>query len=289
MYLGDFAAGVTVRGFFNTRKADGTPITLAGTPTLAVYKDGGTTESTTGVTLTVDFDSRTGLHLFAIDTSDAFYASGSDFRIVITAGTVDLISVVGVKVGEFSINNRSALRPTTAGRTITVDATGGIFVVGDMFGNNLVISTVALEATSQAIKAKTDLITAGQVQIVSPVGSGGNITTPIFAGDDFKASNGRAFEWTIDARTGFSAGTATCRFGGYSEETGDSWNVAGTVTDIGGGEWRLSFDLTKTVTADLSPGFYRWSVELANPGGDEVTEVYNSNANRQAEVRAKQT
>jgi len=166
---------------------------------------------------------------------------------------------------------------------------GGVFVVGDMFGNNLVISTVALEATSQAIKAKTDLITAGQVQIVSPVGSGGNITTPIFAGDDFKASNGRAFEWTIDARTGFSAGTATCRFGGYSEETGDSWNVAGTVTDIGGGEWRLSFDLTKTVTADLSPGFYRWSVELANPGGDEVTEVYNSNANRQAEVRAKQT
>jgi hypothetical protein len=106
MYLGDFAAGSTVRGLFNTRKADGTPITLAGTPTLGVYKDGGTTETTTGVTLTVDFDSRTGLHLFAIDTSDAFYSTGSDFTVVISAGTVDSISVVGAVAGRFSINNR---------------------------------------------------------------------------------------------------------------------------------------------------------------------------------------
>jgi hypothetical protein len=191
---------------------------------------------------------------------------------------------------------------------ISYNSTNGVFVLeepltaapsnGDEFvviaGSHVhaiadIQAGLALEATSQLIKAKTDLITSGIVQIVSPVGAGGNITTPIFSGDDYKESNGRAFQWTIDARTGFSAGTATCRFGGYSEETGDSWNVSGTVTDIGGGEWRLSFDLTKTVTSQLAPGFYRWSVELANPGGDEVTEVYNSNANRQVEVRAKQT
>lgn len=191
---------------------------------------------------------------------------------------------------------------------ISYNSTNGVFVLeepltaapsnGDEFvviaGSHVhaiadIQSGLALQTTSLAIKAKTDLITAGQVQIVSPVGAGGNITTPIFAGDDYLASNNRAFKWTIDARTGFSAGTATCRFGGSSEETGDSWNVSGTVSDIGGGEWELSFDLTKAVTATLSPGFYRWSVELVNPGGDEVTEVYNSNANRQAEVRAKQT
>lgn len=171
----------------------------------------------------------------------------------------------------------------TAGDEFVVIAGSHVHSIADIQAG------LALQTTSLAIKAKTDLITAGQVQIVSPVGAGGNITTPIFAGDDYKASNGRAFEWTIDARTGFSAGTATCRFGGSSEDTGDSWNVSGTVSDIGGGKWKLSFDLTKTVTATLSPGFYRWSVELVNPGGDEVTEVYNSNANRQAEVRAKQT
>jgi hypothetical protein len=107
-YIGDFAAGVSVRGTFNTRtKADGAPITLAGSPALAVYKDGNTTETTTGVALTVDFDSRTGHHLYAITTTDSFYATGSDYRIVLTAGTVDGESVVGVEVGSFSICNRS--------------------------------------------------------------------------------------------------------------------------------------------------------------------------------------
>lgn len=110
-YLGDFKEDATVRGAFNTRQADGTPITLAGSPTIAVYKDAGTTEITTGATLTVDFDSRTGLHLFTIDTSaSASYSTGSDYRVVITAGTVDSKSVVGVEVGSFSICNRSNIR-----------------------------------------------------------------------------------------------------------------------------------------------------------------------------------
>jgi hypothetical protein len=108
-YAGDFTTGSTVRVRFNTHKADGTPITLAGTPAISVYK-GSTTESTAGVSLTVDYDSRTGLHDVVIDTSasGAFYAAGNDFDIVITAGTVDGISVVGTVVGSFSIQNRLA-------------------------------------------------------------------------------------------------------------------------------------------------------------------------------------
>jgi hypothetical protein len=102
MHLGDFAVASIVRGYFNTNKADGTPITLAGTPSLAVYKDGGTTETTSGVTLTVDFDSVTGLHLFEINTGSADYGNG-EYVVVIGAGTVDSVSAVGVKVGEFSI------------------------------------------------------------------------------------------------------------------------------------------------------------------------------------------
>ena len=94
---GDFTPGKVVRLGFNTHKADGTPITLAGTPAVKVWKDANTTESTSGVTLTVDFDSLTGSHLVTIDTSadGTFYATGSDFRAVLTAGTVDSISVVG--------------------------------------------------------------------------------------------------------------------------------------------------------------------------------------------------
>jgi hypothetical protein len=124
-FLGDFRPGQTIRKFFNTRKADGTPITLAGTPVISIYKDGGTTESTAGVTRTVDFDGRTGLHLVVIDTSadGTFYAAGSDFELVITTGTVDGVSVVGTSLGKFSLANRS----------ISVDASGRVdigYVVG---------------------------------------------------------------------------------------------------------------------------------------------------------------
>jgi hypothetical protein len=125
-YLGDITEDSTIRGSFNTRQADGTPITLAGTPSLAVYKDAGTTESTAGVTLTVDFDSITGLHFFTIDTSaDAFYATGSDYRVVIAAGTVDGTSVVGSEVGSFSIENRYV--PETVDANLTQILGWGLF------------------------------------------------------------------------------------------------------------------------------------------------------------------
>lgn len=107
-YLGNYAEDATVDFKFNTNQSDGTPITLGGTPAISVYKANGTTESTAGVTLTVDFDSRTGMHHVRIDTSaDAFYATANDYQVVITTGTVSGVSVVGVVVAEFSIENRN--------------------------------------------------------------------------------------------------------------------------------------------------------------------------------------
>lgn len=147
----------------------------------------------------------------------------------------------------------------------------------------------ASQATLLQVKAKTDLIVAGLVQYTSPVNSTGSIAKPIFRGDDYKASIGNAFAWNITARTGYAVATATCRFGGSSATTGNSWNVLGTVSDNGDGTWKLSFDLSKTLTQSLGVGFYQWSVEIINVGGDEVTEVYNANTNGAAEVRNKQT
>jgi hypothetical protein len=126
VYQGDFNAASLVVFNFNTASfTDGSPITFGGTPALSVYKNS-TTESTAGVTLTVDYDSRTGMQHVAIDTSadGTFYAAGNDFDVIITTGTVGGTSVVGRKVGSFSLANRSALRPATAGRTLVVDAAG---------------------------------------------------------------------------------------------------------------------------------------------------------------------
>ena len=126
-HMGDYDASTVVYGKFTTfRPSTGAAYTLGGTPALSVYKDNSTTQSTTGVTLTADFDSVTGLNHFAIDTSadGTFYSAGSFFDIVITTGTVDSVSVVGSVVASFTIRKNSALKPATAGRTLVVDAAG---------------------------------------------------------------------------------------------------------------------------------------------------------------------
>lgn len=107
-YLGDYAEDYATLNFkFSTHKADGTPIALAGTPAVSVYKANGTTQSTAGITLSVDFDSVTGLNNVLIDLSaDAFYAVGNDYSVVITTGTVNSVSVVGTVLAHFSIENR---------------------------------------------------------------------------------------------------------------------------------------------------------------------------------------
>lgn len=107
--LGDIAVGGQVSFLFNTATSTGAPITLAGTPTVRVYRNNNTVEDDSGVTLTVDQDSVTGMHLVQVDTSaDAvFYTAGADYNVVLTAGTVDGVSVAGTVLAHFSIENRS--------------------------------------------------------------------------------------------------------------------------------------------------------------------------------------
>jgi hypothetical protein len=108
MHLGDYAedyADLNVK--FHTHSLAGVPTTLAGTPAVSCYKSNGTTQSTAGITLTADFDSVTGLNNVKVDlSSDAFYAVGKDYQLVITAGTVGGVSVVGAVIATFSIESR---------------------------------------------------------------------------------------------------------------------------------------------------------------------------------------
>src|SRR5688500_11342163 len=106
MQLGDYADDATLDFAFTTRNTSGVPTTLAGSPACAVYKANSTTEITTGVTLTVDYDARTGLNHVRVDLSaSASYTTGADYSLVITAGTVGGTSVVGEVLARFSIEN----------------------------------------------------------------------------------------------------------------------------------------------------------------------------------------
>lgn len=161
-YLGDFDPSDVIDTKFTTVSAAGVPTALGGTPAISVYKDNSTTQSTSGITLTTSFDSVTGMNHVRIDTSadGSFYSAGSDFQIVITTGTVGGSSVVGYVVGSFSIQNRSHLRPTTAGRTLDVTSTGEAGIdwanIGspttaqNLSGTSILNSNLIRTATAQA-------------------------------------------------------------------------------------------------------------------------------------------
>lgn len=126
MYHGDIRLGETLDVKFTTTAAStGAPTTLSGTPVISAYPGNSTTQITAGITLTVDFDTVTGLNnVRVVATSGNGYATATNYSLVITTGTVGGTSAVGYVVGSFSIENRSAVMPTTAGRTLDVSAGG---------------------------------------------------------------------------------------------------------------------------------------------------------------------
>lgn len=107
--LGDYEEDASNVNFkFLTKSTGDVPTTLLGTPVIAVYKANATgTEKTSAesyITLTVDFDSITGLNHVEIDLSgDSFFAFGEDYQVVITTGTVNAVSAVGTVLASFSI------------------------------------------------------------------------------------------------------------------------------------------------------------------------------------------
>lgn len=187
-YLGDYRAGATVHFKFTTNQGDGArvePSSALEAADLLIYKDGGATPraSTSGVTITSAFNSKTGLTHVAIDLSDnadaGFYAAGSDYTVVLYADeTIDNVLATAV-VAHFSIDNRALLRPTTAQRTLDVTATGAAGVdlgnvenqstvlalsgttIKDATDVSTLLSTVAgyVDTEVAAIKAKTDQLT----------------------------------------------------------------------------------------------------------------------------------
>lgn len=103
----DIALGEFGDWKFCTVATTGVPTTLAGSPAVAAYPDNGTTEITAGITLTVDFDSRTGLNnVHVVATEANGYAPNTKYILVITAGTVSAASVVGYVIGEFTVQNK---------------------------------------------------------------------------------------------------------------------------------------------------------------------------------------
>lgn len=147
-YLGDFTIGKTVQHKFMTVNASGVPTTLGNSPTLLVYANASVSGVASGTTLTVDFDANTGLnHVSFLATSSVTgVTSGAEYQIVIATGSVSGVSMKGWPICDFSLMNRSAVRPTVADRSLDVSSTGEAGVDWANVGGQG--TTVALTATT---------------------------------------------------------------------------------------------------------------------------------------------
>jgi hypothetical protein len=140
-----------------------------------------------------------------------------------------------------------------------------------------------------SVKSQADLIQAGgTVNVSTPVTATGQLASPLIIGDDYLAANGRRFRWTVALPSGYVIATSTARFGmRYEDEQGVNQFIAtGTVTDATGGNVHLDFDVAKTVTGTLRPGWYEWSVEIVSGSGVEITRVKSG---KNVEWQEKQT
>lgn len=179
-HLGDYdAAAVIYHKFTTYRPSTGAAFTLAGTPAVSIYKDNNTTQTTTGVTLTADFDSVAGLNHLTIDTADAFYAAGSFFQAVITTGTVDSVSVVGSVVASWTIRKDSSLKPTTAARTLDVSAGGEAGLDWANIGSpttaqNLSATNIDVDQIVASVSGAVGSVTGAVGSVTGNVG--GNVT-----------------------------------------------------------------------------------------------------------------
>lgn len=178
----------------------------------------------------------------------------------------------------------------------TVTPTTGVVKVDGLVGSNVLVTGYAnlsvpgdngycevFDTLQDAVDAgrieeihlKTQLIGTGVIGQGAPVASDGSIDE-IIIGDDYLASNGRSFVWTFDAITGATASGSTARFAGSFSNQG--WSVTGTVTDLTGGRWKISFDLPSARTINLRAGLYAWSAEVITNGGSRVTTIRSGNS-----------
>jgi hypothetical protein len=264
MYLGDFNAGDIIDFKFCTVGTTGAPTTLAATPALSAYKSNGTTETTTGITLTTDFDTRVGLHHVRIDTSaDAtFYANGNDFQMIITSGTVGGVSVVGYVIAHFSLRNRGvtlrsithtgATVPTVSTLTGHTPQTGDTFArLGAPTGASIAadIATIDdfIDTEIGAIKAITDAL-------------------PLKRNTAYNNFHFMMFDSTTGAgKTGISDASFTKKI---VIDNGSQASISGTITEV---------------DATNFPGLYRVSLTSGEMNGTNITLRFAASGAKEGE------
>ncbi len=119
--LGKIEPGSTIRipfGSYTASTGASSATTNYAAADIQIYKDGGTTQraSASGITATADFDALTGINLVTIDLADNttadFYASGSEYIVVVSDVTIDS-QTVRFPIARFEIGFYGEILGTT--------------------------------------------------------------------------------------------------------------------------------------------------------------------------------
>ena len=230
-FFGDYDTSETVVIPFNSFTSDDpaasiTLTNLANTD-VYIYKDGSLTQRTSavGVAVDVDVDGIAGNHWVTIDLSDntdaGFYVAGSRYQVRIEGVTIDA-GTINAWIGAFSIG--CMLRPTVAGRTLDVSATGEAGLDWANVGSPT--TTVGLTNT-----------TVGLVTLVNTLTTytGNTLQT----GDSYALANGvtgfAAIDTVVDAILVNTSTDIPAAIGGIGTAGGASISVDSTTSNETGG------------------------------------------------------
>jgi hypothetical protein len=144
----DITLGSTIYKLFTTRSfSTGAPATLSGTPVLSVYEENNLTQITSGVSVSVDYDSVTGLNQVTIvATAGNGYEAGKSYDVVITTGTVDGVSVVGEVIDSFTVGYGVSLQATAV--DAIWDESNASHIAAGTVGESVALGSAALVDTT---------------------------------------------------------------------------------------------------------------------------------------------
>lgn len=279
-YLGDYAEDFADLNFkFNTRQfSTGAPFALAGSPVVSVYKSNDATQTTAGVTLTNPFDGVVGLMHVKIDLSaDAFYATGEDYQVVLTAGTVDGISVAGAVLAEFSIENRF-MRGTDGVDTATMRGTDGVDTATMRGTDSASLASVCTETRLAELDAGNLPADVAAIPTTAMRGTDGVDTATMRGTDGVDTATMRGTDDAALATTVGVAGAGLTDLGGMS--TGMKAEVEAEVNDAldtAIPELTGVPSATPTIRVGIMLGYMmaRNKVDVQTSGTDSM-EVHNS-------------
>ncbi len=283
----DITLGETHDFKFNTSEPDtGAPITLAGSPAVAAYVDNSTTEITAGITLTVDFDGRTGMHNVRVVASGGNgFATGTTIALCLTAGTVDGVSVVGVKIAEFTIGRAQTANTTQFGGTALTQSGGRPEVnvthaAGTAWGSGAITAaSIAASALSLA-KVATDLREAlGLVTNGTLSGTHSSTTADLGASAPTNDITGQTvfFPDHDISRiiTSYNTGTGVATFDSVAVTlaNGNTWYLFATAPASGGGSAPSAAEIADAVWDEDITGH-----TTSNTAGQRIGRVPNAAA-----------